>query len=221
MTTQHPKYRRYGPVIAFLAASALAGAACGSRERAEARKRISPEYDANTGKLRLLKYDANGNGKVDTWSYMDGARVLRIEIDKDEDGKLDRWEYYTADQKIEKVGFSRENDGKEDAWSYAGPDGSTLKTEISTRRDGKVSRTERFDHDTLVSAEEDSDGDGRIDKWETYKDQHLASVAFDTSHRGTPDRRLVYGANGSVTIEVDPEGNGHFVAAPAQGRTRP
>ena len=52
---------------------------------------------------------------------MDGARVVRIEIDKDEDGKIDRWEYYGPDQKLEKVGFSRANDGKEDAWSYSDP----------------------------------------------------------------------------------------------------
>ena len=33
---------------------------------------------------------------------MDGARIVRVEIDKDEDGKIDRWEYYGPDQKIEK-----------------------------------------------------------------------------------------------------------------------
>ena len=77
---------------------------------------IEPVYDRKTGKLQLLKYDANGDGKVDTWSYMDGARVVRIEIGRDADGKIDRWEYYDVNQKLEKVGFSRANDGTEDAW---------------------------------------------------------------------------------------------------------
>jgi len=27
-----------------------------------------PEYDKKTGKQQLLKYDSNGNGKIDTWS---------------------------------------------------------------------------------------------------------------------------------------------------------
>jgi len=71
------------------------------RAGSEARKRISPEYDQATGKLKLLKYDSNGDGTVDTWSYMDGARVVRIEIDKDQDGKIDRWEYYDANQKLD------------------------------------------------------------------------------------------------------------------------
>lgn len=178
----------------------------------EARKRITPEYDKTTGRLKLLKYDSTGNGKVDTWSYMDGARVLRIEIDKDGDGKIDRWEYYGPNQTLEKIGSSRAQDGKEDAWSYLGPDGSILRTDISTRRDGKVTRVEHFLKNVLVSAEEDSDEDGKMDKWETYDGDHLASIAFDTQHRGTPDRRLTYGPNGAALLEVDAKGDGHFVA---------
>ena len=191
-----------------------------SNKGASVQKRLEPVYNEQTGKLQLLKYDANGNGKVDTWSYMDGARFVRIEIDKDGDGKIDRWEYYGADQTLEKVGFSRANDGKEDAWAHAGPDGSIARIEVSTRRDGRVNRTEYYEKDVLIRAEEDSDEDGAIDKWETYEGARLASVAFDTTHRGTPDRRLVYGPNGSARIEVDPKGDGHFVAVPEPRRLR-
>ena len=194
---------------AFLGVSTATG--CRGRD-SDAAKRIQPVYDQKTGKLQLLKYDSNGNGVTDTWSYMDGTRVVRIEIDKDEDGKIDRWEYYGADQKIEKVGFSRAQDGKEDAWSYEGPDGSIVRIDVSTRRDGKVTRTEHYNAGVLVSAEEDSDGDGQLDKWETYDGDHLASVAFDTMRRGRPDRRLTYGPNGSARLEVDRAGDGHFVA---------
>ena len=187
---------------------ALILAGCG-RDTGET-KQIEPVYD-KSGRLQLLKYDADGDGKTDTWSYMDGARVVRIEIDKDGDGKIDRWEYYGPDQ-LERVGFSRANDGKEDAWSYAGPDGSIARIEVSTRRDGKVTRKEYYEKDVLVRAEEDSDESGKIDKWETYEGKRLASVAFDTTHRGTPDRRLIYGPGGSARLEVDPRGDGHFVA---------
>jgi hypothetical protein len=31
---------------------------------------MTPEYDPQTGKLHLLKYDSDGNGKVDTVSYI-------------------------------------------------------------------------------------------------------------------------------------------------------
>ena len=158
-------------------------------------------YDKN-GNLQQLQLDSNKNGTTDTWSYMDGSRVLRIEIDKDEDGKIDRWEYYGADQKLEKVGLSRANDGKVDAWAYSTPEGAVARMEISTRRDGKVSRTEFFEEGRRVRAEEDGDGDGRVDKWETWRDGALASVAFDSTRRGTPDRRLLYAADGTVTVET-------------------
>lgn len=206
------KQRLAPAVAAFGLAGVLAAPGC-RNEAAQARRRITPEYDENTGKLRLLKYDANGNGKVDTWSYMDGARVIRIEIDSNEDGNIDRWEYYDANQQLEKVGFSRAGDGKEDAWSFNAPDGAIERIEVSTRRDGKVNRIEHYQQGRLASAEEDSDGDGAIDKWETYDGERLAVVAFDTSHRGRPDRRMTYGADGSAQIEVDAAGDGHFVIA--------
>lgn len=186
----------------------LLTSACGDPQPRN--REIEPVYDRQTGRLQLLRYDSDGNGKVDTTSYMDGARVLRIEIDKDEDGRIERWEYYGADQKLQKIGFSRANDGNEDAWSYPGPDGSIARIDISTERDGRVTRTEYYEKDAIVRAEEDGDHDGAIDKWETYEAGRLASVAFDTMRRGTADRRLVYGADGSARLEVDPKGDGTF-----------
>ena len=50
---------------------------------------------------------------------------------------------------------------------------------------------EYYERDVLVRAEEDTDADGKVDKWETYDGARLASVALDTSHRGVPDRRLI------------------------------
>ena len=191
-------------------------------QRRSGAKRIEPVYDPKTGKLQLLKYDSNGNGVIDTWSYMDGARAIRIDIDSDEDGKIDRWEYYGSNQQIEKIGFSRAKDGKEDAWSFPNAEGVIERVEISTRRDGKITRVEHFQADRVVSAEEDSDGDGQFDKWETYDGDRLASVAFDTLHRGAADRRLLYGADGTARLEIDVAGNGHFTPSiqPAGGHVR-
>jgi hypothetical protein len=185
-------------------------------------KKLEPVYNKKTGKLEVLKYDSDGDGKFDTVSYMDGARIVRIEIDRDQDGKVERWEYYGPGQKLEKVGFSRANDGIEDAWSFADAAGATVRIDVSTKRDGKPNRFEHYENNILTRVEEDTDGDGRIDKWETYEGQRLASVAFDVRHRGTPDRRLVYGNDGSARMEVDDAGDGHFVALnEAQPRLSP
>jgi hypothetical protein len=178
---------RYRSVAAVILLAGLSAASSGCAGQSESKKRIEPVYDAQTGKLQLLKYDSDGDGKIDTWCYMDGTRVIRIEIDTDGDGKIDRWEYYGAGQRLERVG-------------------------ISTRRDGTVNRTEYYENDKLVRAEEDSDDDGKVDKWETYDGPRLSSVAFDTTRRGSPDRRLLYRPDGSARLEVDTKHDGRFVS---------
>src|SRR4051812_37779100 len=204
--------QRIPGVFANVLSCALFACACAGSTSGE-KGRMTPEYDPHTGKLTLLKYDSDGNGKVDTWSYMDGARVVRIEIDKNEDGQIERWEYYDANQKLQKIGTSRAQDGKPDAWSYPAADGSVERIDVSTRRDGRITRVEHYTKGVLVSVEEDGDADGKMDKWETYDGSRLASVAFDTLHRGTPDRRLIYGPNGSARLELDLKGTGEFLAA--------
>jgi hypothetical protein len=172
---------------------------------------IQASYDG-AGKLRLLIYDSNGDGKPDTWSYMDGERIVRIEIDADGDGLVDRWEYYDARQKLEKVGTSSLNDGNVDTWTYVPPGDqkATTRVDISTARDGRVSRTEYYEAGVLVRAEEDTDGNGRIDKWETFKNGMVTSVAFDTEGTGQPTRRFDYDDKGRATMVLlkgDPAGH--------------
>ena len=173
--------------------------------------RVQPVYDTKTGRLTELRYDQNQNGRIDTWVYMEGTRILRAEADQDEDGVIDRWEYYRPDGSLEKVGVSRRNDGVVDAWAFENAAGEVARVEISTRRDGHTNRIEFFSNGILDRVEEDTDGDGQTDKWETYHKSVLTTVAFDTQHRGTPDRRLVYHADGSLDdLEIDNAGDGTF-----------
>lgn len=164
---------------------------------AVAAERLRPAYDKASGRLTRLEYDANGDGKIDTWGYMDGMRVVRVEVDEDGDGKIDRWEYHNGSA------------------PSGGTQGSVDKTieriERATHHDGKVSRWERFDKGSLVHVEEDTDGDGLVDKWEDYTAGTLTLMALDTQHRGKPDRRLIYLADGTFDhVEVDPAGTGVF-----------
>src|SRR3954471_507579 len=143
---------------------------CSNPAKERERLGITPTYDKATGRLKELTYDSNHNGTVDTWTDMDAARPIQTRIDRNEDGRIDRWEYYDTAGKLVKVGFSRKDDGKADAWAFSGADGKVERIEIaSTADEKKLDRWEHYDATGLIAAEEDSDGDGVIDKWETYQ----------------------------------------------------
>jgi hypothetical protein len=176
---------------------------------------IRPSYDKATGQLKELAYDANGNGRVDTWTDMNGSRPLRSRVDINEDGKIDRWEEYDENGGLTKVGFSRTDNGKPDAWVFSGADGRVRRIEISSTGDSsRIDRWEYYDatqsgpdgRGALVRAEEDTNHDGRPDKWETYEHGILKTVAFDENGKGRPTRRLIYSSSARVVIESDPTG---------------
>src|SRR3954451_19915942 len=151
-------------VAPLLCVAAVVLSACSDPEKERIKETTRPTYDKTTGKLTELTYDRNKNGKIDTWTDMDGTRPIRSRSDLDEDGKLDRWEYYDEKGGLAKVGFSRKQDGKVDAWAFSGPDGSVARVEISlTGDERKIDRREFYQGGALVRAEEDTNGDGRID----------------------------------------------------------
>ena len=186
--------------FSWICAAALAATATGCHQPstgAAAAERLRPGYDKASGRLTRLEYDANGDGKTDTWGYMDGMRVVRVEVDEDGDGKVDRWEYH--------------NGSASSAMAQSSVDKTIERIERATRHDGKVSRWERFENGALVHVEEDTDGDGLLDKWEDYTGGTLTLMALDEQHRGKPDRRLIYLADGTFDhVEVDATGAGVF-----------
>lgn len=162
-------------IVALVTVAAAAGCSSGGPGEAESAG-VKATYSKSTGKLELITYDTNKDGKVDAWGHMDGTRLVSMDIDRNFDGKPDRWEYYAADGALEKVGMSRAGDGTVDAWAFQDADGKLERMEV------------------------DTDHDGRVDTWETYRNGALASVEFDTTRDGKPDRRLTYGPGG-VTAE--------------------
>lgn len=220
-------------VRTVLAVVAVAGlTACTDAEKERLKQTTRPTYDPATGRLAELTYDANRNGRIDTWTAMDGSRPLRSRIDRDEDGKMDRWEYYGENGVLVKVGFSRKNDGNPDGWAFAGPDGQVQRIEFSSS--GNESRIDRWEHyepappgtpgvaiingtgaaaaPVLVRVDVDDNGDGRADRWETYESGALRTAAYDVDGDGAPDRRLTYARSTLVLIESDPDGTGTFTA---------
>ncbi len=190
--------------LLFALAVAVASGACQqpnsnaqpATERPKGTDQLKPEYDA-AGKLTKLEYDRNNDGKMDAWGYMDGTRVVRVEVDENNDGTVDRWEYH--------------KDVPPGASAPAGVDPTLDRIERATKFDGTVTRKEYFTDGALTKIEEDTDYDGKVDKWDTYVNGSLSVAAFDTQGRGTPDRRMLYRADGSFDhVESDPTGSGTF-----------
>lgn len=192
-------------------AALLSAAACTKLAPDPAKQTTKPTYDKTTGKLTQLTYDRNGNGVIDTWTDMDGAKPLRSRIDTNEDGRMDRWEYYDEAGTLLKVGFSRKEDGKPDAWAYSGPDGKVERVDVSSTADEQViDRREFYTAGQLARVEEDTNADGRINVWETYEGAVLKSTTFDEDGDGRPDRRLTYVDGALSLIESDPDKSGTF-----------
>ncbi len=100
-------------------------------ERTPDDPRVRRIVNPDTGRLRLLIYDADGNGRFDTWSYLDGERILRTEVDRDGDGVVDLWEYYDASGTVTRVGTSSTHDGHVDTWEDVTPTATALPSEAT------------------------------------------------------------------------------------------
>jgi hypothetical protein len=62
--------------------------------------RVRRIYEPATGRLKLIVFDASGRGRFDTWAYMDGDRMIRMDVDSHGDGYIDRREYYDDNQHL-------------------------------------------------------------------------------------------------------------------------
>ena len=183
---------------------------CGSGQT-DARRTV-PVYDVYSGRLIRLAADQSGDGQIDQWTYLEGNRPLRGEADADGDGRIDRWEYFDANAQLTRVGTASANDGIEDTWTYVAVNGEVRVTR-SRRRDRQIDRQEFFNGNTLLRAEEDTNSDGRPDRWDRYDGSVLREVAFDIAMtQGRATRRVLYDEKGRfVAVEDDPEADGTFV----------
>lgn len=196
----------------FWAVLAISAAAVGCVAPVDM-NRARAAYDPFTSKLIQLSADQNRDGTIDQWTFLDGNRPLRGEADTDGDGRIDRWEYFDANAQLQRVGASSRNDGVEDVWTYVQAVAGESRVDRSRGRDRHVDRREFFRGDALTRAEEDTNGDGRIDRWDRYEGQVLREAAFDTSLvAGRADRRLLYDPKGRfVAVEADARGDGTFM----------
>ena len=68
--------------------------------------RIWRSVDTGTGQA-VIAFNARGYGRPNTWCFLDGTRLVRMEFDRNEDGVIDRWEYYASDGTLDRA-FQRD-----------------------------------------------------------------------------------------------------------------
>lgn len=215
----------------------IAAASC-SNDPAAARVKATTQvsYDLQTGKLAEITYDQNKNGRIDTWTKMNGSLPLSSRLDTNEDGKLDRWETYGPDGKLTKVDFERAPTpdlahptpifaGQPNATAFIAADGSIDRVEyFEPSADGRREVMLREFYNPaklLLRTEEDSDGDGLMDLFQSFADGVLRTTEFDEKKPldGKPDRRMTYSADGVlVLIETEPDGRGGYVKKTVPGK---
>ena len=125
--------------------------------------------------------------------------------------RIERWEYLAEGNQLAKLGTASVAGGAEDTWTFPEADG---EVRVDRLQGGERSATRRefYRAGVLMRAEEDTNGDGLMDKWEAYEAGRLRSLALDsTQQTGQPDRRLLYDAGGQyASLEVDTNRDGQF-----------
>lgn len=170
-----------------------------------------PVYEPATRELVRLDVASHGDGWIDMRTYARASRVMRTEIDADRDGRIDRWEYVADGNQVAMLGTSSVAGGPEDTWTFAESKGE-IRVDRLQGGERSATRHEFYRAGVLMRAEEDTNSDGLVDKWEAYEAGRLRTMAFDSTQRaGQPDRRLLYDESGQyASLEIDANRDGQF-----------
>jgi hypothetical protein len=153
------------------------------------------------GRLDFVEHDSNGDGLPDRIARHNGAkRPFRIEVDADFDGRPDRWEDFDEAGHLTRFGLVGE-DGRAHRFTGLDAEGRAVRYEYDEDGNGLTERTEVIEDGRVAKVLLDTDDDTRFDRWQEWKNGRLATETIDIDGDGTADRRLVYGAGGSVRLE--------------------
>lgn len=144
--------------------------------------RVAETREPESVGLRLARQRARGaevearvlyapDGAVMARFYFErgaGALLLREE-DSDDDGIADRWTAYARERPSE-VWEDRGASGATNAHIFLAADGvSTERIEIDMDADGRAERIFHYAAGSLLGGDADTDGDGRLDRFERYE----------------------------------------------------
>lgn len=64
--------------------------------------RAQIDFDA-ANQLTVVAFDSDGNLTLDTKGFLDGERLVRLEVDDDDDGSVDERRYYESNDQLKRI----------------------------------------------------------------------------------------------------------------------
>lgn len=138
--------------------------------------------------------DRNKDGKPDVWYWNNSKTGKRkyLEADKNYNGKIDLWMWYFENGGVKKDMKDGNNDGKPDSYAWYN---------FRTNKNNKLK---------LIKYEQDTNYDGKIDKWLTFwPNGKRKEEIIDINYDDTPDTWYYYNKKGiAKRKEIDKTNNG-------------
>lgn len=164
---------------------------------------------------RQVKKDSDGDGKIDRITCFDAfGKISRFEIDTNADGIMDSFQIY-ADEKLVRAERDLDFNGKTDCIDYF-TEGKRNRQE-RLNGSGRISQITEFDEnqqpslvkkdttgnggfDTLYSFEKgslilstkDTDGNGKANVRQKYRDNKPTEQQTDDNEDGRPEREIFF-----------------------------
>ncbi len=140
--------------------------------------------------------DLDGDGRSDEFYYYFGARVERIETDRNRDGEIDQTQYYDADTSISRSESDDDFDGRMDGRArYSG--GQVIDNEIDLDGDGRAEYRAEYRFGLLLR-EEFMGADGILFKRVEYKNGWAQTDQIDGDGDGRLDTARRYDRNDEI-----------------------
>lgn len=140
--------------------------------------------------------DANGDGKPDVITVVQGGREVCRVVDLNYDGKPDAFLYYDASGALRRKESDFDRDGRIDEVAHYDA-GVLRRKDRETNLDGKLDTWDFFQGDKLVSRSRDADGDGKVDQWWHWPDAAKPECALIDADRDGDGR-----ADPGATIDL-------------------
>jgi hypothetical protein len=134
------------------------------------------------------KLDANGDGKPDVWLVKSGGREVCRAVDLNFDGKVDGYSYFDGAGQLRRRERDFDRDGKiEEVQIFQA--GVLVEQHRSTTLAGRLDTWQFYKQGVLARTERDSDGDAVVDQWWEFKpgSEKCPMIHSDIDGDGRPD----------------------------------